>query len=98
MPAYIIADVDVSDPERYKGYMKLSPGAVAAAGGQFIVRGGNPQALEGDWQPSRVVVLRFDTLEQARALYDSPPYREAREARAGATSKFNMILVEGYEP
>jgi uncharacterized protein (DUF1330 family) len=98
MAAYIIADVDVSDPKRYKGYMKLSPGAIAAGGGEFIVRGGNPTTVEGDWQPSRVVVLRFDTLEQARAFYDSPPYREARAARAGATSKFNMILVEGYEP
>ncbi len=98
MPAYVIADVDVSDPERYKDYMKLSPAAIAAAGGEFIVRGGNPQTLEGDWRPSRVVVARFPTLEQARAFYDSPPYLEARQARAGATRKFNMILVEGFEP
>ena len=98
MPAYVVADVDVSDPERYKRYMQLSPGAIAAAGGQFIVRGGNPQAVEGGWRPDRIVVLRFDTVEAARAFYDSPLYREARAARAGATRRFDMIIVEGYEP
>jgi uncharacterized protein (DUF1330 family) len=97
MPAYIIADVDVSDLEQYKTYMGLSPAAVAAAGGEFIVRGGAPVALEGQWSPSRVVILRFATLEAAQSLYDSPLYVEARKARAGATKKFNMILVEGTQ-
>ena len=98
MPAYVIADIDVSDPDRYKGYMQLSPGAIAAGGGEFLVRGGNPQAVEGDWHPGRIVVLRFDTVEAARSFYDSPLYREARAARAGATRRFDMIIVEGLEP
>ena len=95
MAAYVIADVKVSDLERYKGYMALSPGAVAAAGGEFLVRGGRSETLEGSWTPSRLVVLRFDTYEAAKAFYHSEKYRAAREARAGATEFFNMVVVEG---
>jgi uncharacterized protein (DUF1330 family) len=95
MAAYVIVDADVSDPERYKGYMALSPAAIAAAGGRFIVRGGRHETLEGDWTPSRVVVIEFPTYDAARAFYDSALYVEARGRRAGATRKFNMIVVEG---
>jgi uncharacterized protein (DUF1330 family) len=96
MPAaYVIADVAVSDPERYKGYQALSPGAIAAAGGEFVVRGGRHQTLEGDWTPGRVVVVRFPSYEAARSFYDSALYVAAREKRAGATEHFNMIVVEG---
>jgi uncharacterized protein (DUF1330 family) len=96
MPAaYMIADVDVSDPEQYKAYMALSPGAIAAAGGEFVVRGGRHETLEGHWVPGRVVVVRFPSYEAAKAFYDSPPYLAARAAREGATRRFNMIIVEG---
>ncbi|MEI7446397.1 MAG: DUF1330 domain-containing protein [Burkholderiales bacterium] len=93
--AYVIADVEVSDPERYRGYTALSPGAVAAAGGEFVVRGGRAEVLEGDWTPGRVVVVKFPSLDAARAFYDSALYVEARAKRAGATSQFNLIIVEG---
>ena len=93
--AYVIADVRVSDPERYAGYVALSPAAVAAAGGEFVVRGGPHQVLEGDWTPGRVVVVKFHSVEAAVAFYDSEQYRAARAQRAGATSQFNMIVVEG---
>ncbi|RPH40580.1 MAG: DUF1330 domain-containing protein [Burkholderiales bacterium] len=92
---YVIADVEVSDPERYKGYMALSPGAIAAAGGEFVVRGGRHETLEGDWVPGRVVVAKFPSFEAARAFYDSALYVAARAQRAGATKKFNLIVVEG---
>jgi uncharacterized protein (DUF1330 family) len=95
MPAYVIADVDVSDQEQYKQYMALSPGAIAAAGGRFVVRGGRSETLEGDWQPSRLVVLEFADTETARRFYDSEQYRQARDVRAGATRHFNMVVVEG---
>jgi uncharacterized protein (DUF1330 family) len=96
MPAaYVIADVAVSDPEQYKRYQALSPGAVAAAGGEFVVRGGRHETLEGDWTPGRMVVLRFPSYEAARAFYDSALYLAARATRAGATEHFNMIVVEG---
>jgi uncharacterized protein (DUF1330 family) len=95
MAAYVITDVEVSDPERYKAYTALSPAAIEAGGGRFLVRGGRSEVLEGDWSPSRVVVLEFPTLEAARAFYHSALYAEARGERAGATRKFNMIVVEG---
>jgi len=95
MAAYVIAEVKVSDPEQYKQYQALSPGAIAAAGGEFLVRGGRTQVLEGDWQPARMVVAKFPTMEAAVAFYDSVLYREARARRAGATERFNMIVVEG---
>ena len=67
----------------------------AAGGGTFIARGGRTTVLEGDWKPERIVIIRFDDMETARKYYDSELYRQAREVRAGATAKFNMICVEG---
>ena len=98
MPAYVIADVKVTDPQIYSQYTALSPGAVAAAGGEFIVRGGRTEVLEGAYQPARLVVIRFSDMAAARAFYDSALYTQARARRAGATEYFNMFVVEGIEP
>ena len=95
MTAYVITEVKVSDPARYEAYRALSPGAIAAAGGRFIVRGGAVAVLEGNWHPGRIVVVEFETMAAAKAFYDSALYRQAREARAGATELFDMICVEG---
>jgi uncharacterized protein (DUF1330 family) len=97
MTAYVIADIKVSDPEQYKQYMALSPEAVRAAGGEFVVRGGRHEVLEGGWQPNRLVMLRFPSYEQARAFHDTALYREARAKRAGATEFFNMVVVQGAD-
>ncbi len=94
MSAYIIADVDVTDPQQYEEYKRWSSAAIQAHGAEVLVRGGAVTVLEGDWQPSRVVVLRFPTVAAARAFHDSPEYRRAREARAGA-AVMRMITVEG---
>jgi uncharacterized protein (DUF1330 family) len=95
MPAYVIADIDVSDPAKYEGYKALSPGAIAAAGGKFVARGGRTAVLEGTWAPARMVVVEFPDFEKAQAFYDSTLYKQARAARAGATTRFNMVVVEG---
>ena len=96
MPAaYLIVEMNISDTERYQQYMAAAPAAVKAAGGDYLVRGGRHETLEGDWQPHRVAVLRFPSYEQARAFYDSETYRQVRSKRAGATEYFNMVLVEG---
>jgi uncharacterized protein (DUF1330 family) len=94
MPAYVIVESDVTDPAKYEGYKKLTPGAIAAHGGRFIVRGGRTAVLEGDWQPKRIVVIEFPDFERAKKFYDSPEYRAARQAREGA-AKLDMILAEG---
>lgn len=97
MTSYVIADIKVADPDRYREYMALSPEAARAAGGEFVVRGGPHEVLEGDWHPNRVVMLKFPSYAQARAFYDSTLYRQAREKRAGATEFFNMIVVQGAD-
>jgi uncharacterized protein (DUF1330 family) len=93
--AYVITDAKVSDVEKYEGYKALTPAAIAAAGGEFLVRGGDHVVLEGNWNPTRVVMLKFATIEAAKAFYDGELYRAARAKRAGATEFFNMIVVQG---
>ncbi|HEY0857362.1 MAG TPA: DUF1330 domain-containing protein [Albitalea sp.] len=92
--AYIIANVRVTDPVQYEEYKKFSTRAMQAHGAEPCVRGGAVQVLEGDWQPDRVVVLKFPSVEQARRFYDSPEYKQARDAREGA-AVMRMVLVEG---
>jgi len=94
MPAYLIVETDITDPEQYEQYKAASPGAIAAAGGRFIVRGGEMAVLEGDWAPKRLVVVEFDDLETAKRFYESPEYQEAMKLREGAAS-LNMVAVEG---
>jgi uncharacterized protein (DUF1330 family) len=94
MAAYVIVDVQVTDAEKYAQYRELSTKALAAHGGEFLVRGGELQIFEGDWQPGRIVIVRFDTLAGARAWYDSPEYGAARAARDGA-AVMKMLAVQG---
>jgi uncharacterized protein (DUF1330 family) len=96
MPAYVIVETDVHDPERYERYRAASPGAVHAGGGRFVVRGGELAVLEGDWHPSRVVILEFPDLEAARRWYESPEYEEAKRLREGA-AKLRMVAVQGLD-
>jgi len=91
---YIIALVTVTNPEQYEEYKRWSTAAIQAHGAEVLVRGGRVEVLEGDWNPGRTVVLRFPSFEAARAFHDSPEYRRAREARAGAAI-MRMVCVEG---
>lgn len=92
---YVVVDMQISDLEQYKQYMAAAPAAVAAFGGEYLVRGGRFEVLEGAWQPTRMAMLRFPSYDQAKAFYDAEQYRAARAKRAGATEFFNMVLVEG---
>lgn len=96
MKAYIIADVNITDTVQYETYKKLTPGSLKPFDGKFIVRGGMADTLEGDWQPSRVVVLEFPSLEKANAWWSSDSYAPAKAIRQSA-SKTRMIVVEGWE-
>ena len=95
--AYVIVDMQISDMEQYKKYMAAAPDSIKAAGGEYLVRGGQFEVLEGQWQPARVAMLRFPSYEQAKAFYEGEQYRQARAQREGATAFFNMILVEGVD-
>ncbi len=94
MPAYVVIDIDVNDPETYEEYKKLSKPAIESCGGTYLVRGGTTEVLEGDWSPSRLVILRFETMDAARAWIDSEGYRHARDMRH-RSAKTNMVAVEG---
>lgn len=94
MPAYIVVETDIHDPEQYELYKQAAPPAVAAGGGRFLARGGELVVLEGDWQPKRIVLLEFPDLEAAKRFYDSPEYQDAKRLREGAAG-FNMVAVEG---
>ena len=94
-PAYVIVEMHITDMERYKRYLEAAPATVKAAGGEYVIRGGRQESLEGDWQPHRVAMLRFPSYEAAKAWYDGENYRRVRELRAGTTDYFNMVLVEG---
>jgi uncharacterized protein (DUF1330 family) len=96
MPAYVIVETDITDPEQYERYKAASPGAVAAGGGRFVVRGGETAVLEGDWDPSRLVVLEFPDLDAAKAWYASEQYQAAKELRAGAAG-LKMVAVQGVD-
>jgi uncharacterized protein (DUF1330 family) len=96
MPAYVIVETDITDPERYERYKAASPGAVAAPGGRFVVRGGELAVLEGDWRPSRLVVLEFADLDAARRWYESERYQAARQLREGA-ARLRMVAVQGID-
>jgi uncharacterized protein (DUF1330 family) len=94
MAAYLLVDCKVTDAARYEDYKPLAQAAVAHYGGRYLARGGETVVLEGAWQPNRVVVLEFPTLDQARAFYDSPEYKAARAARKDA-AQMNMVAVAG---
>ena len=92
--AYVLANVNVTNPQQYEEYKRLSTIAMQAHGAEVCVRGGKTQVLEGDWTPDRVVLLKFPSLEKARAFYDSPEYQAAKKAREGAAT-MRMVLIEG---
>ena len=96
MKAYIIVDVTIINPDRYAEYKKLTPASLIPFDGKFVVRGGEAQTLEGTWEPGRVVVLEFPSMERAKAWWASAGYAPAKAIRQSA-SITQMIVVEGVE-
>ena len=85
MAAIVVSKIQVTDPEKYEAYKPLAKLAIEAFGGRYLVRGSEPHSIEGSAGPSRYVVVEFDSVETVKRFYDSPEYRRAREARAGAS-------------
>jgi uncharacterized protein (DUF1330 family) len=94
MPAYLIFDIHVTDPEGYEPYRQRAAGIIEAHGGRYLVRGGEHETVEGEWDADRVVVVEFDSVEQAKAAYASPEYQEIAPIRQGA-SESKALLVQG---
>ncbi|HSG75003.1 MAG TPA: DUF1330 domain-containing protein [Burkholderiales bacterium] len=97
MAGYVVVEVDVTDSAAYEEYRKLVPATIAKYGGRFLVRGGAIESKEGGWQPKRLVVLEFPSLEDARKWYASPEYAPALALRLKA-ARSKLLLVEGAPP
>jgi uncharacterized protein (DUF1330 family) len=94
MPAYVIAELEVTDPAGFEEYRKGVPATIAAYGGRYLARGGALESLEGDWAPKRMVVLEFPSMAQAKAWYTSAEYRDLLAMRK-RTTRSNVVLLEG---
>ncbi|MBN2386267.1 MAG: DUF1330 domain-containing protein [Anaerolineales bacterium] len=94
MSAYVIVDIEVTDPVGYEDYKQRAAPIVGLYGGKYLARGGPNETLEGDWQPHRLVILEFDSPARAREWLTSPEYAPARALRH-KYARTNMVLVEG---
>lgn len=94
MPAYVLANIEVTDSAGFAEYRKLAPASIAAFGGRFIVRGGAMQVLEGTWNPKRLVILEFPDLATIQAWYHSPEYQQLVELRK-RTASSDFVVVDG---
>lgn len=96
MSAYVLVEIEIHDPSGYEEYKKLTPASIAAYDGRFVVRGAQTESLEGDWNPQRIVVLEFPSVERAKEWWHSEQYTEAKIIRQ-RTAKTKMLVVEGYD-
>ena len=96
MTAYVVARVKITDPERYSRYTARTPECIAAFGGRFIARGGEPVTLEGPEFRDRMVIIEFPSLERAKAFYASPEYTEIKALRAGAATG-EFVAIDGVD-
>lgn len=97
MPAYVIVDVEVKDPQDYAHYRAKAPPIIAAAGGRYLVRGAEPVHVEPGWDVQRFVVLEFPSMAKAQAWYRSKEYQAILPIRLRST-RSRMMFVEGLEP
>jgi uncharacterized protein (DUF1330 family) len=94
MAAYVIAEVEVTDPAGFEEYRKQVPATIAKYGGKYLARGGATETREGDWRPKRLVILEFPSMDQARRWYDSPEYAPVLAMRLKAAHS-KLLLAEG---
>lgn len=94
MAGYVIAEVEIVDPQGFEDYRRLVPATIEKYGGKFVVRGGNTETLEGQWQPKRLVIIQFDSVERAKQWWASEEYREAKALRQ-RTAITNLVVAEG---
>ena len=97
MPAYVIVQVDVTDPEKFAQYAAQVPATLEQYGGRYLVRGGAVEAIEGNWSPPRFVALEFPDMEQLKKWYDSDEYKPLIALRQQAANT-QLSFVEGYLP
>jgi len=96
MRAYVLAEIEITNPDGYKGYASGVVPTIEKYGGRFLVRGGAVHTLEGEWPTRRRVIIEFPTVEAARKWWDSPEYEKPKALRR-ANSQGRLLLLEGFE-
>ncbi|HYR33343.1 MAG TPA: DUF1330 domain-containing protein [Burkholderiales bacterium] len=94
MAAYVIGEIEVTDPASYEDYRKQVLATIQKHGGRFLARGGKVEALEGGWAPKRLVLLEFPSMEQLLKWYRSPDYAPLIKLRQKA-SKGRLVAIDG---
>ena len=94
MAAYLIANVDSKDTEKFKDYLKATPAVIKQFGGKFLVRGGDFEICEGNWNPKRIVVVEFESMLKARQFYNSLEYEAIKHLRK-SSAYTEWIFVDG---
>jgi uncharacterized protein (DUF1330 family) len=98
MAAYLIAAVDVHDPNEYQEYTRANTETVRQHGGRFIARGGFVDHLEGEWVAPRMVIIEFPNLEAAEAWYHSPAYQAVVPVRQRHADTHLLAILDGVSP
>jgi len=96
MSAYVIFDVEIRDMSRYQDFMKQVKPALEAAGGRYLARGGAHRVYEGNWEPRRIVVLEFPSVQSFEQFYNGPVYQGLKPIR-DACSSARLVSVEGVD-
>lgn len=91
---YVIGEIEITNADKYETYKPQSAALLEKAGGRYLVRGGNPQSLEGTAPASRVVVIEFDSVAAANAFYRSPAYQAIAPIRQTST-RSRLFVAEG---
>ncbi len=94
MSAYLVADIDLKDPVAYQTYLREAPTVIAKHGGEYLVRGGGFEIVEGEWRPHRLVLLRFPDMKSIRALFADPEYQPLKAIRHECANS-SMVAMEG---
>ena len=94
MAGYLVAHLEVTDPEGFEAYREKVPAVIESFGGRYLIRGGQAEGIEGDWSVPRLIVIEFPSTERARAFYESPAYQEILPLRL-AHAAGTLAIVEG---
>jgi uncharacterized protein (DUF1330 family) len=94
MPAYLIANVDITDTGKFRDYAKATPPIIKQFGGKFLVRGGDFKICEGNWNPKRLVVVEFESIQKAKQFYNSPEYKAIKGLRQ-SSAYTEWVFVDG---
>jgi len=97
MPVYMIVEAkEIMDKDKYAEYVRRAPATIAAFGGRYLARGGEVNILAGDWQPCRLIIVEFASMENFRCWWQSPEYRAIARLRE-ESARTNAVLIEGCE-